>query len=238
MNVVFHCPYCGTEHSAARQLVGRRVRCPGCDRLVEVTAPQESAVATPPVTAVEVPMPSQRAASRAVRRARPTRPASASIKTVSDLPAVDFRQGRKRLVEAEMDMTPMVDVVFNLLIFFMVTAAFSLQKSLEIPKPEQTDQPSTQVVQIEDNPDYVVIIVDQYNTFQVTTPEWERECPSRQELLVQLRDAKRGSGGHVPTKVLVKAHPEATHERVVMALDSATAVGFEEIQLTTLEEEA
>lgn len=130
----------------------------------------------------------------------------------------------------------MVDVVFNLLIFFMVTAAFSLQKSLEIPKPEQTDQPSTQVVRVEDNPDYVVIIVDEYNTFQVTTPEWERECPSQQELLVQLREAKRGSGGRAPTKVLVKAHGNATHERVVMALDSATAVGFEQIQLTTLEE--
>src|SRR5688572_20269137 len=31
--------------------------------------------------------------------------------------------------EAEMDMTPMVDVTFLLLIFFMVTASFTMQKS-------------------------------------------------------------------------------------------------------------
>ncbi len=195
----------------------------------EPIAAEETAKATAPA---------RQAPSRRATGTKPTRRPVSSIPAVSDSLVIDFRQGRSRRVEAEMDMTPMVDVVFNLLIFFMVTAAFSLQKSLEIPKPEQSDQPSTQVVQIEDNPDYVVIIVDEFNTYQVTTPEWERECPSQQELLVQLRDAKRGVGGHVPTKVLVKAHPEAVHERVVTALDSATAVGFEEIQLTTLEEGA
>jgi biopolymer transport protein ExbD len=152
-------------------------------------------------------------------------------------PPVDFSGDKSHVVDGEMDMTPMVDVVFNLLIFFMVTAAFSLQKSIEIPKPQESDQPSTQVVEIEDNPDFVTILVDEFNTFQVITPEWEKECPSQQELLVQLREAKQGSGGVVPTKVLVKAHGDALHERVVIALDSASAVKFEEVQLMTYEDD-
>ncbi len=35
----------------------------------------------------------------------------------------------------EADMTPMVDVTFLLLIFFMVTAAFTMQSAIVVPKP-------------------------------------------------------------------------------------------------------
>jgi biopolymer transport protein ExbD len=195
--------------------------------MVEVAAPPPQRQAAP----VAMPAPSSLAAAPAsgprFRGAPPPPPE----------PPVDFSGDKSHVVDGEMDMTPMVDVVFNLLIFFMVTAAFSLQKSIEIPKPQESDQPSTQVVEIEDNPDFVTILVDEFNTFQVITPEWEKECPSQQELLVQLREAKQGSGGVVPTKVLVKAHGDALHERVVIALDSASAVKFEEVQLMTYEDD-
>ena len=38
--------------------------------------------------------------------------------------------------EASVELTPLIDVVFLLLIFFMVTAAFSLQRSLQVPTPQ------------------------------------------------------------------------------------------------------
>jgi len=41
--------------------------------------------------------------------------------------------------EAEINMTPMLDIVFIMLIFFIVTASFSRENGLEIFKPE--DQP-------------------------------------------------------------------------------------------------
>ena len=50
--------------------------------------------------------------------------------------AVDFH-ARRKVAEAEVDMTPMVDVTFLLLIFFMVTAVFSSQKSFQIPTPKE-----------------------------------------------------------------------------------------------------
>ena len=58
-------------------------------------------------------------------------------------PEEEEESGIKRgeLEETEMDMTPMVDVTFLLLIFFLVTAAFTLQKSIDVPKPE-SDQAS------------------------------------------------------------------------------------------------
>lgn len=153
----------------------------------------------------------------------------------------EFRRpsGDREREETEMDMTPMVDVTFLLLIFFMVTAAFALQKSIEVPKPAD-DQPSENVVQQDpqDNPDFVTVRVDEFNTYHVITVDWEEEAPSVQDLYIRLRRARDGdSTGTIPTKLLVEAHGDAYHGRVVSALDAGTATGFEEVQLTTVEEE-
>jgi outer membrane transport energization protein ExbD (TC 2.C.1.1.1) len=43
--------------------------------------------------------------------------------------------------KAEIDLTPMLDVVFIMLIFFIVTASFIKEKSLGLNVPEDNDQP-------------------------------------------------------------------------------------------------
>jgi biopolymer transport protein ExbD len=150
---------------------------------------------------------------------------------------------RKRpLQEAEMDMTPMVDVTFQLLIFFMLTASFAMQKSLNVPKPQTstTAGGSRTLEDFEQNPDYVVVRVDAFNTFHVSSNLWEDEieAPSQQELLVKLRQARKGdAAGHAPRYLLVVASGEALHERVVMAIDAGNEVGMDEVQLVTTEEE-
>ena len=137
---------------------------------------------------------------------------------------------------AEMDMTPMVDVTFLLLIFFMVTAAFSLQKSLEIPKPEQGHREKEQEHDPEDDASYVTVYVDENNTYRVVTHVWAEEAPSEQELLRKLREARNdSSSGEVPTKLLVKAHGDSVIEKVVCALDAGTEVGMEQVQLVKVE---
>lgn len=44
-------------------------------------------------------------------------------------------QGRRR-IRAEVDLTPLIDVVFLLLIFFMLTATFVVQSSIQVEVPE------------------------------------------------------------------------------------------------------
>ncbi|ACR14260.1 ExbD/TolR family protein [Teredinibacter turnerae] len=53
------------------------------------------------------------------------------------------RRKRKQSAEdkAEIDLTPMLDVVFIMLIFFIVTASFVKEKSLGLNVPENTDNP-------------------------------------------------------------------------------------------------
>lgn len=155
----------------------------------------------------------------------------------------DFSFVRKEKREdPEMDMTPMVDVTFLLLIFFMVTAAFTMQKSFEIPTPK-SDQPSSQTKTLDDfeeDPSYVIVRVDEFNTFYVVASGWdeERECAREQDLIVSLRDASQAQSGTSANKLLVMAHGNAHHERVVMAMDAGAVVGMEDVKLVTVEDDS
>jgi biopolymer transport protein ExbD len=170
---------------------------------------------------------------------QPPQHTAAVAEATAALPPKKGRRAKRGSMEGEMDLTPMVDVVFQLLIFFMVTASFKMQRSLEQPKPEDNEEQSSQSLQdLKDNPDYVIVTVDATNTFQVESSAFDdiMECPSEQELLVKLRQAKAGdSQGNIPTKMLVLGNGEALHERVVMALDAGTDVGMEDVQLMLVE---
>jgi biopolymer transport protein ExbD len=135
----------------------------------------------------------------------------------------------------EMDLTPMVDVTFLLLIFFMVTAAFALQKALEVPPVSEEAAPEQTIDDLEK--DSIVIRVDQDNVFWIGAPKWDEEqrTPSVSEMLAKVREAQE-EGGEGLTKLLVQAHGDARHEYVVAALDVGSAVGMEEIRLLSYEE--
>lgn len=47
-----------------------------------------------------------------------------------------FREGDRRKIKAALDMTPLIDVVFQLLVFFMLSATFVVQSSIPIEMPE------------------------------------------------------------------------------------------------------
>jgi len=147
-----------------------------------------------------------------------------------------FGKHRARL-PAEMDMTPMVDVTFLLLIFFMVTASFALQKSLEFPNPEQQEENAAQnrtVPSIDSRDDYLVVRIDGDNVYHVEG----RETYSRQELLSILRDIKDAETGNpgTPLNLLIIAENSTKHETVVSAIDVGNAAGITRIKYTTVEE--
>jgi len=145
---------------------------------------------------------------------------------------LDPHVGRIALEEDELDLTPMVDVTFLLLIFFMVTAAFALQKSIEVP-PIGDETAAAQTVQ-ELEQDSIVIRIDGDNVFWVGAPKWESEqrAPSVQEMQVKLREARDGG----PANLLVQANGDARYGRVVSVLDAGSGVGMEKISLMTYEE--
>ncbi len=148
-------------------------------------------------------------------------------------PEVNF--GSKGIIEDELDMTPMVDVTFLLLIFFMVTASFTLQKSIQQP-PMTTDEPSETVLeQPEDEAQYVEVIIDQFNTYRLTSKDVEEiEAPSDQEMRVRMRAMVSSTGAK---KLIITAHGDATNEKVVTAWDAGIDNNLDEIVIRLSEED-
>jgi biopolymer transport protein ExbD len=214
----FNCTNCGKRLKAPEEYVGRQVQCSGCGDVQVVPAPDEiemaRAVPTMSVTASAAPLPAWG----------------------EEEPVIGARPAGSQ--DDGLDMTPMVDVTFLLLIFFMVTAAFALQKSIPIPTPDPTES-STQsrtVEELEQDDDYIIVRIDKDNTVWVN----DSESPSEQDLLAKLKDARAGGEGTSssgPSKLLVMANGEARHETVVMCLDMGTAAGIDDVRLATGGEE-
>lgn len=164
-----------------------------------------------------------------------TRYAALDAGGVDEVVEDKFTVKKKPIPEDDMDMTPMVDVTFLLLIFFMVTASFSLQKSIQQP-PSQTDEPSPNVVDVEEDvKDYVQVVIDQNNTYYVTSrDEEEVEAPSEREMRARVKDAKVNSNA---TRLVIKAHVDSQHRKLVTAWDAGVSVGMDKIEVQTTEQD-
>ena len=151
----------------------------------------------------------------------------------------DGYMGRPKepIPEDELDMTPMVDVTFLLLIFFMVTASFTLQKSLE-QNHAKSEDPAPEVIDPPDDPpnDFVEILIDQTNTFYVTTrSDDEVECPSDSEMRSRVRDAIKNDGAR---RLVIIAHVDSLHRKVITAWDTGISNSdIQEIDFQTTEED-
>jgi len=157
----------------------------------------------------------------------------------ADLPRNSNRRERphKEEEDVEWDITPMVDVAFLLLIFFMLTASFSIQKAIPT-SAEQQDKPSSNSIQREraDRPESFVIQIDEFNAYTVISNDGgTMEASSKQELIVVLKDLK-AQLGDVSPRVDIQAHVLSIHGAVVACMDAAREAEFESFQMQSVEE--
>lgn len=150
--------------------------------------------------------------------------AAAQLEIAVDEPAFQLR--RRRTEIEEMDLTPMVDVTFLLLIFFMITASFSLQKTLEVPPPDPETQGASPMPldQVEENS--VVVRVAAGDMYFVD----ERPVEDASMLVPAIESAvKEGNR----SELVIEADDDARHEAVVRVYDAGNEVGMQRIRLAT-----
>jgi serine/threonine protein kinase/biopolymer transport protein ExbD len=124
----------------------------------------------------------------------------------------------------EMDLTPMVDVTFLLLIFFMITASFSLQKAIQTPAPDPDEKGAAATPTMEElQRDSVIVFVDETNTVYVD----DEPLSDVSEIESALRDK---IGNEQKTELVLEASPEALHENIVIVIDAAKEVGMQRIR--------
>ncbi len=138
------------------------------------------------------------------------------------------------------DMTAMVDIVFFLLVFFMVTSIAARQASIEMPAPKQqqgsrgTSVPKPQTTEDADDDNIVVRIDADDSTFLDDAP-----VPSSIELTRKLKEAlsELAGRGISPTRVSVIAHGDCRHGALVSAVDAAQEAGADSVKLTIQDNE-
>lgn len=135
---------------------------------------------------------------------------------------------RHKNLDDEMDLTPMVDVTFQLLIFFMVSASFSLQKSIEVPTQDPDQKGASQQVQTLDDLQGTSIIVkiDASNTILID----DEPIADVLRLADTLRDKMRREQ---KTELLVTADNQSLHRTIIAVIDAANEVGMQKIRMTS-----
>lgn len=129
---------------------------------------------------------------------------------------------RQRSQEIGVDLTPLIDVVFLLLIFFMVSATFTRESHLDIQLPEARGEAVETEVQLID----VVISAEGLYVVNDRTLVNNR----RNTLEQAIQEVSQGDRG---LPFIITADARTPHEFVVRAMDVAGQLGFSRLSITT-----
>ncbi|MCV6587558.1 MAG: biopolymer transporter ExbD [Marinobacterium sp.] len=131
---------------------------------------------------------------------------------------------RQRAKEVSVDLTPLIDVVFLLLIFFMVSTTFTKETHLELTLPQAEGSAKA------DLPEVIDILVARDGSFSVNgTPLVNTQPETLKRALREL------SGGNLEQPLTITADARTPHQAVVTAMDVAGQLGFSRLSITTQE---
>jgi len=121
------------------------------------------------------------------------------------------------------DLTPLIDVVFMLLIFFMVSTTFKDQSMIRIdlPKASQQQQPEQQDKSID-------LTIDVQGNFYVND---KRVVNTQIDTLKRALQIAIGNREHPP--LIISADGKTPHQAVVTAMDAARQVGLVHLSIAT-----
>ena len=132
-----------------------------------------------------------------------------------------MRFSRRNRESLELNITPLIDVVFLLLIFFMVSTTFTRETQLLIDLPES----SMDARLVEEVVDISIskrgaIAVNQRLIYDADL-----------ESLISAITQVSGTKNTVP--IVIRADAETPHQSVIMAMDAAGRLGFTKIKIAT-----
>jgi biopolymer transport protein ExbD len=129
---------------------------------------------------------------------------------------------RQRLDDVSVNLTPLIDVVFLLLIFFMVSTTFTRETQLSIDLPEAQGQVK------ESNESEIEILIDESGSYRINGQGLvDSNMRTLQAAIYKI------SAGDTAMPMIITADAQAAHEDVVRAMDAAGQMGFVHLSITT-----
>ena len=120
---------------------------------------------------------------------------------------------KRRQTTAEADMTPMLDIVFILLIFFIVTATFLKENAIEMTPPPQGAAEIT-------NP-AIIVRIDENGLVRVNG--------QLSDIGGVRANIERALAAEPGQSVIVQAHPTTRNKLVILAVDQAYSAGVQSV---------
>ncbi|MCA1805415.1 MAG: biopolymer transporter ExbD [Xanthomonadaceae bacterium] len=127
-----------------------------------------------------------------------------------------------RREEPEVNLTALIDVVFLLLIFFMVSTTFQRESELKIELPEASGEV------VEAPVEALEIIIDAQGRYFL-----KGEQVLNEELPTLRRAIQKALGEQKEPPVIIRADARTPHQAVVRAMDAASQLGLVRISLAT-----
>ena len=130
----------------------------------------------------------------------------------------NFMQGNNEDEESSVDITPMLDVVFIMLIFFIVTATFVKESGIDVDKPSA----ATAIVQEKAS---ILVAIDADN--QVWINRRQVDLRSVRSIIERLH-AENPKG-----TVVIQADKESINDTLIQVMDASRRAGVYDIALAT-----
>ena len=134
---------------------------------------------------------------------------------------MNIGSGRKE--ELDVNITPLIDVVFLLLIFFMVSTTFERESEIEIVLP----QAAANAVPAEDSA--LEVTIDAEGTFYVNG---KRVINTQIETLKKAM--KQAAGDRKEPPIILSADAQTPHQAVITVMDAARQLGFVHLNFATV----
>ena len=133
----------------------------------------------------------------------------------------------RRVEEPEISLTSLIDVVFTLIIFFVVTTTFDDRSALQLQLPEASRQ------RVEETSSPFIIMVDHDGRFFVGGNEVLKRDPD------SLRESiGRVAGDDHSRQIVLRADARAPYQAVITAMDALGQLGFSKVSLATSPEQS
>jgi biopolymer transport protein ExbD len=129
--------------------------------------------------------------------------------------------------DVEINMAPFIDVVFLLLIFFMVSTTFLREGNLELTLPEASPVP------VQADATALELTIDAGGDYVLNGRPLANRQPQTIQRALEQALAEAGEA----QELIIRADAKTPHQAVVTALDAAGQAGIKKLGIATIPDE-
>ena len=129
---------------------------------------------------------------------------------------------RRHSEDISVNLTPLIDVVFLLLIFFMVSTSFTKETQLEISLPEASGKT------VDDIKNPIEIVINSKGDTMISN-----QSVGSKNVFAVMSILDKVSAGDNTRSVVIIADAQTPHQAVVTAMEAAGKLGFSGLSIST-----